>query len=393
LRSPRLLVTHVAVNITITKKDLLPLVTRCHGVADKKGAMPVLANILLKAEGNHLKVAATDLYMSVSGQAPAEVDTPGSIAVPAKELLERVKAMPEGPIQITTTDGAQTTLKAVGSPRRYTLHGLPGGEFPALPAPAAGATRLDLPAAVLAALIARTHFSISTDETRAHVNSALLEWDGAGDCVRMVSTDGHRLSKMEVTVPGTSAAAMATAPMLLPLKAIGELRRLLDGVGEGETVGISQSGPDAFFTLAGMNFSVKLVDAQFPPYQQVIPSVCEHELHVPRAVFADALRAVMIASLNGGVKLRLSAGAAGGAMSIIGESPESGTGFDEIPVEYTGGEMTLGFNAKYIRDVLAVIDDEEVIVGLSGELGPVVLRAAVGSVAVGYVAVVMPMRI
>jgi DNA polymerase-3 subunit beta len=377
------------VNITLSKKDLLPILTRCHGVADKKGAMPVLANILLKAEGNHLKLAATDLYMSVSGQAPAEVTTAGSVAVPAKDLLERVKAMPEGPIQITTTDGAQVTLKAVGSPRRYTLHGLPGGEFPALPAPAAGATRLDLPASVLVTLIARTHFSISTDETRAHVNSALLEWDGDGARVRMVSTDGHRLSKMDVTVAGSSATAMATAPMLIPLKAIGELRRMLDGVGEGETVGISQSGPDAFFTLAGVDFSVRLVDAQFPPYQGVIPSSCDHNIRVPRVVFADALRAVMIASLNGGVKLKLSAG----AMSIIGESPESGTGYDEIPVEYTGGEMTIGFNAKYIRDVLAVIDDEEVIVGLSGELDPVVLHAAVGSVAVGYVAVVMPIRI
>src|SRR3954462_8205767 len=115
-------------DLVIPKKDLLRLVDRCQGVADKKSAMPALANILLAAEGNTLRVAATDLYLSVSGQTPAEVTTAGSVAVPAKDLLERVSHMPEGPIEIRTTDGAQTVLKAGGSPRRYTLHGIPGSE-------------------------------------------------------------------------------------------------------------------------------------------------------------------------------------------------------------------------------------------------------------------------
>src|SRR5689334_4612241 len=123
-------------DLVIAKKDLLRLVARCQGVADKKSAMPALANILLAAEGNALHVAATDLYLSVSGQTNADISTAGAVAVPAKDLLERVKAMPDGPIQITAGDGAQTTLKAVGSPRRYTLHGMPGGEFPQLPKPA-----------------------------------------------------------------------------------------------------------------------------------------------------------------------------------------------------------------------------------------------------------------
>src|ERR1043166_8491226 len=102
-----------AMDLVIPKKDLLRLVSRCQGVADKKSAMPALANILLAAEGSSLRVAATDLYLAVSGQTQAEVATPGSVAVPAKDLLERVKAMPEGPIQITSSEGAQTTLKAV----------------------------------------------------------------------------------------------------------------------------------------------------------------------------------------------------------------------------------------------------------------------------------------
>ncbi len=224
-------------DLVIPKKDLLRLVARYVGVADKKSAMPALANVLLSAEGNALHVAATDLYLAVSGQTAADVATSGSVAVPARDLLERVKAMPEGPIQITATEEAHTTLKAVGSPRRYTLHGMPGREFPRLPQPAADAPSLELPVELLALLIARTHFSISSDETRANVNSALFEW--SGDRVRTVTTDGHRLSKMEATVAST-----ATATMLIPLKAVTELRRLADeakGEKDAGKVTISQS--------------------------------------------------------------------------------------------------------------------------------------------------------
>lgn len=375
-------------DLVIPKKDLLRLVARCQGVADKKSAMPALANVLLAAEGNTLRVAATDLYLSVSGQTHAEIATAGSVAVPAKDLLERVKAMPDGPVQVIATEGAQTTLKAVGSPRRYTLHGIPGGEFPQLPKPTPDAPSLSLPVELLSLLIARTHFSISSDETRPHVNSGLFEW--VGDRVRLVSTDGHRLSKMEATVAGSSA----TATMLIPLKAIAELRRLADEAKaekDATTVTITQSGPNAFFTVAGMQFSVKLVDAQFPPYQQVIPQISDRSVRAPRLPFADALRAVSLAASDrtGGVKLSVGPG----TLRITSESPESGNGFDELSVDYAGPEVTIGFNAKYFLDVLAAIDDEEVVLGISGELDPAVLRPGTEASDQSYVAVIMPMRI
>ena len=375
-------------DLVIPKKDLARLVSRCQGVADKKSAMPALANILLAAEGNSLRVSATDLYLSVSGQTHADVSIAGSVALPAKDLFERVKMMPEGPIQIISSDTAQTTLKAVGSARRYTLHGIPGSEFPALPKPAPDAPTLELPVDLLSLLIARTHFSISTDETRPHVNSGLFEW--SGDKVRLVSTDGHRLSKMEATVSGSSA----TATMLIPLKAIGELRRLADeakGDKEAPMVSITQSGPNAFFQIAGMQFSVKLVDAQFPPYQQVIPQSSERSLRAPRAALADALRAIKIAASDrtGGVKLSVGPN----VLRITSESPESGNGFDELSVDYSGPELTIGFNAQYFLDVLGAIDDEEVILGVSGELDPAVVRPATEAEGRSYIAVVMPMRI
>src|SRR5215468_945194 len=220
--------------LTVAKKDLLRLVTRTQGVAERKSTMPVLSNVLLAVDGpNALRVAATDLYLALFGKVPAEVSKGGSVAVPAKDLFERVKMMPEGPIHLATQDNASTTLKASGTARRYTLRGMPGDDFPPLPQPAEGSPTLALDVEVLSELIAKTHFSISTDETRAHLNSALFEWDG--DVVRMVTTDGHRLSKVDVKVPGRQAAST----MLIPLKAIHELSRLCeemlaDGSPDGE---------------------------------------------------------------------------------------------------------------------------------------------------------------
>ena len=381
--------------ITVAKKDLLRLVTRMQGVAERKSTMPVLSNVLVAVEGpNAVRLAATDLYLAIAGRIPAEVNKGGSIAVPAKDLFERVKMMPDGPIHLATRDNATTTLKAAGTARRYTLRGMPGEEFPPLPSPAEGAPSLALEVEVLLELIAKTYFSISSDETRAHLNSALFEWDG--DVVRMVTTDGHRLSKMEVKVSGRQASAT----MLIPLKAIQELRRICDeAVAEAPArdagkdvarpqIQITQSGSSAFFQSAGMTFSVKLVDAQFPPYAQVIPQSSDKKVRVPRGAFADALRAVSIAASErtGGVKVTL----AKGTMRISSESPESGDGFDEVPIDYAGPELTIGFNAKYFLDVLGSLEEEEVILGLSGELDPAVLRPESDR---QFLAVVMPMRI
>ena len=347
--------------LTVAKKDLLKIVARMQGVAERKSTMPVLANVLLAADGNGaLRLAATDLYLALMGRIPAEIAKGGSVAVSAKDLFERVKMMPDGPVVIASQENATTTIKAAGTARRYTLRGMPGDDFPPLPQPAEGSPTLALEVEVLAELIAKTHFSISTDETRAHLNSALFEWDG--DVVRMVTTDGHRLSKIDVKVSGRQASET----MLIPLKAIQELRKLCDEMmAEGATgpdgekkkpeLLITRSGASAFFQGAGTTFSVKLVDAQFPPYAQVIPQASEKVVRAPRSALADALKAVSVAASErtGGVKLSLTKG----SMRITSESPESGDGYDEIPVEYAGPNMSIGFNAKYFLDVLAAISD------------------------------------
>lgn len=383
--------------LTVAKKDLLRIVSRMQGVAERKSTMPVLANVLLAVDGSSsIRLAATDLYLSLSGRISAEISRPGSVAVSAKDLFDRVKMMPEGPVVISSQENATTTIKSRGSARRYTLRGMPGDEFPPLPQPAEGSPTLAIDVDVLSELIAKTYFSISSDETRAHLNSALFEWDG--DIVRMVTTDGHRLSKVDVKVAGRQASST----MLIPLKAILELRRLCEEMtAESGSSGeerkpellITQSGSSAFFQGAGTTFSVKLVDAQFPPYSQVIPPASDKIVRAPRTALSESLKAVSVAASErtGGVKLSLSKG----SMRITSESPESGDGFDEIPVDFDGPNMSIGFNAKYFLDVLSAIGDDEVAISLSGELDPAVIRPAGSSSTTErqFLSVVMPMRI
>jgi DNA polymerase-3 subunit beta len=377
-------------HVIVSKKDLVPVLERCQGVADRKSTMPVLGNVLLEVGGpNELRLAATDLILAVRGKVTAKVEQGGSVAVGARDLVERVRNMPDGEIGISTTANAATTLRAVGSARRFTLQGIPGEEFPSLPQPDKDAKVSTLEASALAKLIAGTHFSISNDETRPHLSSALFEWDG--DAVRMVTTDGHRLSKMEVRVEGKQASTT----MLIPIKGVNELRRLCDDAsGKGDDapeLKIVQSGPNAFFELPGFQFSVKLVDAQFPPYQQVIPQEYAHKVKVPRLAIADALNAVSVAASDrtGGVKLSLS----NGKLRFESESPESGEGFDELSVDYAGADLTVGFNARYFLDVLRAISDDEVEIGVGGELDPAVIKPGTPNPRQSYVAVVMPMRI
>jgi DNA polymerase-3 subunit beta len=378
--------------LVVAKKDLLRLVGRCQGVADKKSAMPALSNILLTAEGGVLHVSATDTFLSITGTIPAEIESAGSAAVPARELFDRVKAMPEGPVHLSTSGTGQTTIKAAGAPRRFTMLGIPAADFPPLPKPDGKVAAVSLPVDAFAKLMARTFFSIAQDETRAHVNSAKFEW--TGNRARMVTTDGHRLSKMEITIDGTDAAI----DMLIPAKAIQELRRLCDDAradrGDAKDpvmVTITRVGPTAFFEIATMRFGVKLVDAQFPAYNQVVPSSTGRAVRTPRKGFSEALDAVRIAASDrtGGVKITTLTG----LLRVTSESPESGNGFDEVPVDFSGPELTIGFNAKYFLDVLNALDDEEVVLGLSGELDPAVIRPAVDSEKESFVGVIMPMRI
>lgn len=365
-------------NITIARTALLRLCQRCVSVADKKATIPMLSNLLLTAADDSLHVAATDMFQLVTDSAPAEIAQPGSIALPARELTARVAAMPDGPISLTLKDHT-VTLKS-GS-RKFTLRCMPATEYPALPEPADDAPSLDVHPDTLSRLINLAKISISPDETRPHVNSALFEWNK--DQLRMVSTDGHRLSKIEATIDNETPATM-----LIPLRAVSEIAKLIKGV---DAVVTMRPGKTHLFLTAGSaRFGVKLVDAQFPPYQQVIPKASGRTLTLSRAGLLGALQAVKLAAdaRTAGVKLTH----VGEALRVTAATPDAGDGFDEVACEATGadGEPTIGVNANYLVEVLSVLACDSVTLSMTAELDPVVLRAVGDD---GYLAVVMPMKV
>jgi DNA polymerase-3 subunit beta len=376
--------------LTISKKSFLRGLARTHGVADRKSSMPILSNILLSTDStNSLRLSSTDLYLGVTAMAEAEVKAGGSIAVSARTLFDIVKNLPEGTIQWTVGAGHSAEIRC--GKVKYRIPGMPGDDFPPLPSPGRSEF-VELPADDVADLIAKTHFSMSTDDTRPHLAGALFEGDGK--TVRMVTTDGHRLSKAEHRYTGDS---MLNFAMLVPNKGIGELKRLVDdlraeqkkGEGEPARVGVTHVGGNAFFRGSDVLLSVKLADEQFPPYARVIPQQQKRRVVCARQPLVDSLRRISLVANNksGGVQFSVEPG----LLHIVSENPDVGEGSEDLDVDFAGEPVTIGFNARYLLDVLGALNEDEVALELSGELDPGVIKP-VGDAA-SFVGVVMPMRI
>jgi DNA polymerase-3 subunit beta len=379
--------------LTISKRNFLRGLARTHGVADRKSSMPILSNILLTTEDTGtLRFAATDLYLGVTAVAPADIKKGGSIAVSARTLFDIVKNLPEGDVQWTV--GPNHAAEIRSGKVRFRIPGMPGDDFPPLPSLASGeVSSIDVD--LLADLIGKTSYSMSTDDTRPHLAGALFE--GEGRVVRMVTTDGHRLSLAEHKL--RDGMPMVTFSMLVPNKGIAELKRLLedakaDKPARGEegapvTVGVATLGGNAFFRREGIQLSVKLADEQFPPYAKVIPQNQDKRVVVARGVLVEALRRISLVSSDksGGVRLMLQAG----SLRVVSENPDVGEGSEEVDVDYAGDPLTVGFNARYLLDVLSALNDDEIALEFSGELDPGVIKPA--GDAMIFVGVVMPMRI
>ncbi len=374
--------------LTISKASFLRGLARTHGVADRKSSMPILSNILISTEGTGtLRLAATDLYLGVDAIAESDVKKGGSIAVSARTLFDIVKNLPDGEVRWTLEEGHADIRSGKV---RFRIPGMAGDDFPPLPHPGS-AEFSELDAELVGDLIAHTQYSMSNDETRPHLSGALFEGDGK--VVRMVTTDGHRLSKAEAKLP--DGAPMLNFTMLVPNKGIGELRRLIedaksDKAAETRTLGIATTGGNAFFRRHNVQLSVKLADEQFPPYTKVIPQQQQRRVVVSRQALIEALRRISLVASDksGGVRLAIEEG----VMRITSENPEVGEGSEDLDVDYQGDPLTIGFNAKYLLDVLGALPNDEVALELSGELDPGVVRP-VGNEAFDFVGVIMPMKL
>ena len=359
------------------KKDLVKALSRAASVADSKNPLPILGCVLLDVGGDGVvEVIATDNYLDVNTEVQGDVAESGRAACSAKDLLERVKVMPDGPVTIETKDKGTMVVSAAGTSRRFSVLTSPAEDFPA-PGPVFGSA-VRAHASTLLQAIDRTIFAVSTDNTRPHVNSALFKFQGSK--LTVVSTDGHRLAKSESEIEESS-----NLEFLAPLAAVTQVRKFLSSV-EGETIVVITKGEKRFSVdCLGVAISARHVDTQFPPYQQVIPKSQKATLTVPRAALIESCAAVSVASPLGSVRLRFGAD----VLRVDADGP-NGSASDELRVDLVGKvskDLTIGVSSKYLRDALACLSCESVSLGVSGELDPISVEAD------DFLSVIMPMRV
>jgi DNA polymerase-3 subunit beta len=374
----------------IEKNQLLKGLYLASGIADRKSTMAILANVLVRTDGkDRLLCAATDLAVAVMAHLPAKIEGEGGLTLGARQLHEIVKGLSGEDVHIKRTEQNWAEIKSGRA--EFKLVGISDREYPKLPA-VAEAKLSSVPAPALRDMFAKTAFSISADETRQHLAGVLFESDGKQ--ARMVSTDGHRLSKVGRELPG---GPVLERGVLIPRKGVGEIRRVLEGregsceigVFQGHFVlrvkasatGDAEAGDD-------ISLTVKLNEGQFPPYDQVIPKDNERVLTVGRDELLDAFRrvSIMASDKTMGVRLALDKGKLG----IEADNPDLGNAREKLDVSYKGEAVQVGFNARYFIDILTEIVTPEVKVELAGELDPAVVRPGDGS---DYLGVIMPMRL
>ena len=367
------------------KKDLLRALARTQGVADRKSSIPILSNIHLRTSNEKaLHIAATDLYLSVTSEVSCSVSKEGSLAVPARPAFDIVKNLPDG--EISCSLEGKRNLQIKSGKVRYKIASMAGDEFPPLPNPE-GATFATFPASVLSELLVLTHYAMSGDDSRPHLAASLVE--KKGNALRVAATDGHRLSKAERSVDAESGGnAEAEFSMLVPSKGIHEIKRLLDDKKDQE-IEIASVAGNAFVRAQDVQLSVKLVDGASPPYDKVIPQQEGQRIVSGRHALIEALRRASLMSADKGSEVQLHLKP--GSVNILGQNPELGEGSEELEIDYAGDEQVIGFNARYLLDVLSSLTHDEISLEVRGSSGPGVVRPVHGK-DLDFVGVVMPMR-
>src|ERR1700704_5999218 len=314
--------------VTVERAALLKSLGHVHRVVERRNTIPILANVLIKADNSKLACKATDLDLEVTEAISAEVGPPGSTTVPAHMLYEIVRKLPEG-AQIVieaSTDRAVLAIRAGRS--RFTLQTLPESDFPDLAAGEMTHT-FKLPAADLKRLIDKTQFAISTEETRYYLNGIYLHAAGTPNAqtLRAVATDGHRLAQFELPLP---AGADGMPGIIVPRKTVGEVQRLIEDNEAEITVELSQG--KIRFTLGDTVLTSKLIDGTFPDYGRVIPVGNDKELTVDKKEFEQAVDRVSTVSSERGRAVKLSLPS--GKLMLSVTNPASGSATEEIEVEY-----------------------------------------------------------
>lgn len=367
--------------LQIAVEELSKALYRAQGIVEKKSTMPILANVLLEARPGMLSVTAFDLEIGVTSEHRAEVVKEGRVAVSAKHLYDIVRTLPEPTVILRRAQNNYVEITCGAS--HFRIVGMPAEDFPALPA-MAKVPFVNVRPKQLLEMIEMTAFAVSNDETRFNLNGVFFQPVKAGG-VRMVATDGHRLSLVERPIEGDFQLKRG---VIIPRKGIHELKRLLSEQGNEEAeIGFAENS--GVFRRPGLTMVMQLINGQFPEYEQVIPKESDRTLRLGRTRLLETLKRVSLLSQDQMHTVKLEIGE--GVLRITSQNPDLGEAREEIVLDDGGeGSMQIGFNARYLMDVLNVVDADEVALELHDELSPGVVHPADDAT---YTAVVMPVRI
>lgn len=368
--------------IRARREDFLGALSRIQGTVERRNTMPILANVLIETHTNRIQVTATDLEVGVRVSLKGDIEVVGSVTVDARKLFEIVREMSEETVELKRFGNDRVEIRSGKSVFR--MVGLDPKEFPAF-ATSPKEERRECPAHLLKEMIDKTIFSVSTDETRSNLNGALLqEQESSTENVRMVTTDGHRLSLVQRSIGPLGL----DKGVIVPRKGLAELRRLLEDSAD-ETVSLGFSDNMLFVWKGDVEMSIRLIDGDFPDYERVIPTDNTSEAKLPQGSLHRAFRRVSLLSSDRyrGVKVEL----ASGTISVSASNPDLGEAHEELEVEYEGARLSIGYNAQYLLEILGVMDkDDQVVLALKDDQSPTVVKRG-GDDSMLYV--VMPMRI
>lgn len=354
--------------IRIDRAALLKALTRVQGIVERRNTIPVLGNVLLKAEGDQLRLVAADTEMEVVDSADADVERAGAITTPAHTFFEIIRKFPEGAEIRLETLSDPDKLMVFSGRSRFQLATLPATDFPEVAAERFP-TRFTVSAAALARLLAKTRFAISTEETRYYLNGVFLHVANGtdGKLLRTVATDGHRLALAEMPAP---EGAQGMPAIIVPRKMVQEMMRLLQEVGEEVEMFISESR--IRFEAGRVALMSKLIEGSFPDYVRVIPRGNRSHLKVENQGFAAAVDrvATVSAERSRSVKMALD----DGKVVVTVNHPDSGLAIEEVYAETPANPLEIGFNARYLLDVCEQIEGEDALFEFGDSGGPALVR-------------------
>jgi len=365
--------------LVVRKNDLLRELQLFQGIVERKNTIPILANVLIEAAGEEVRLLATDLEVALRSRCPASVAKPGSLTLPAKKLYEIIKALPDTDVRIVQD---KSGVKVAADRFDSRMQTLPREDFPSLP-DATGKARATLPRTALKEMVAKTQFAITGEDTRYFLNGA--KFVIKPDSLTLVATDGHRLALVAVD---HQVGVKEETGVILPKKTLLELGKLLL---EGDGDVMFESGENhLFFDVGGRLLISRMIDGQFPAYERVIPKGNDKHIEFERDRLTNAVKRVALLSneRSRAVKLEIKKG----KVEVTSSSSEFGEAREELPVDYSGAALTISFNAQYVLDFLNVVETDVVMLSLKDEVSQAIMKP-VAAKGYDYTYVIMPMRI